>query len=85
MLKHNLLKHDQGHQNGSATFDHFFFFSSCFMSICNPEGYDRPEPLYVLYKNLAWLDVTYAYIPALSCRVYHTTFEDFNPPDSGVY
>ena len=22
-------------------------FSSCFMSTCNPEGYDRSEPLYV--------------------------------------
>ncbi len=29
----------------------FFFLSSCFMSICNPVGYDRLEPLYVQKKK----------------------------------
>ena len=32
-----------GHNNKERD----IFFSSCFVSICNPVGYDRPEPLYV--------------------------------------
>ena len=29
-------------------------FSSCFMSICNPLGYERPESLYIQKSGPAW-------------------------------
>lgn len=43
-----------------------FLSSLCFMSRCNPLGYDKPEGLYI--HNLAWLDTPYLSSSALPCR-----------------
>ena len=36
--------------------DSFFFFNSCFMSMCNPMGYDRPTPCFYIH---AWPEAPY--------------------------
>ena len=56
-----------------------FFFSSCFISICNPVGYDRLERLYILNSSLAFcLLVVHFY--AVSSRLIHD-FWGFSPPN----
>ena len=56
-----------------------FFFSSCFMSIYNSLGYDRPERLYI--HDLARLDTPYLSISALSRRVIIRDIWGFSPPE----
>ena len=58
----------------------FFFFSSCFMSICNPLGYDRPEASLHYIINMA-LCPFFLSIFALPSRYNLARLLGISPPE----
>ena len=66
----------------AAFFFLFLFFSSCFMSICNPVGYDRPECPYIQKSSPAWCPLI-VHFRAVSPRLTHDIW-GLSPPNSGL-
>ena len=60
----------------------FLFFSPCFMSICNPVGYDRLERLYIQNSGPACRP-SVVHFCVVSPRLIHDLW-GFSPPDSDL-
>ena len=60
----------------------YIFFFLCFMSICNPVGYDRFECLYILNSSPTFC-LSVVHFCFVSSRLIHNLWR-FSPPDSDV-